>query len=123
MNSFGRMRFAIFFFATIAVTSAAAEAGASGDVFTPVITSTLSPETHAVRGTDNVYHIIYELQLTNTRPLVIGAPLAGTASIKRVCAAFPFVVKTSCLNLVNRTGSGWLGIKRASVLLRRLLAR
>jgi hypothetical protein len=37
MNFFGLMRFAIFFFATIAVTSAAAEAGASGDVFTPVI--------------------------------------------------------------------------------------
>ena len=37
MNIFGLMRFAIFFFATIAVTSAAAEAGASGDVFTPVI--------------------------------------------------------------------------------------
>jgi len=68
MNIFGLMRFAIFFFATIALTSAA-EAGASGDVFTPVIASTLSPETHAVRGTDNVYHIIYELQLTNTRPL------------------------------------------------------
>src|SRR5207302_10068165 len=65
MNIFGLMRFAIFFFATIAVTSA----GASGDVFTPVIASTLSPETRAVRGTDNVYHIIYELQLTNTRPL------------------------------------------------------
>src|SRR5436305_11243490 len=61
MNIFGLMRFAIFFFATIA--------GASGDVFTPVIASTLSPETHAVRGTDDVYHIIYELQLTNTRPL------------------------------------------------------
>ena len=69
MNIFGLMRFAIFFFATIAVTSAAAEAGASGDVFTPVIASMLSPETHAVRGTDNVYHIVYELQLTNTRPL------------------------------------------------------
>jgi hypothetical protein len=44
-------------------------AGPSGDVFTPVIASPLSPETHAVRGTDNVYHIVYELQLTNTRPL------------------------------------------------------
>src|SRR5437763_1443462 len=69
MNIFGLMRFAIFCFATIAVTSAAVEAGASGDVFTPVIASTLSPETHAVRGTDKAYHIIYELQLTNTRPL------------------------------------------------------
>jgi len=58
MNIFGLMRFAVFFFATIAVTSAAAEAGASGDVFTPVIASTLSPQIHAVRGTDNVYHVI-----------------------------------------------------------------
>ena len=33
-----------FLFATIAVTSAAPEAGASGDVFTPVIASTLSPK-------------------------------------------------------------------------------
>ena len=63
------MRLAVFFFAIIAVTSAAAEAGASGDVFTPVIASTLSPKTYPVRGTDGAYHIIYELQLTNTRPL------------------------------------------------------
>ena len=69
MNLCVLSRFAIFFFATIAVTSAVVEAGAAGDVFTPVIASTLSPETHAVRGTDNVYHIVYELQLTNTRPL------------------------------------------------------
>src|SRR5438046_3714272 len=69
MNLFGLMRCAGFSFATIADVRACSEAGASGDVFTPVIASTLSPETHAVRGTDNVYHIIYELQLTNTRPL------------------------------------------------------
>src|SRR5437762_12751180 len=69
MNIFGLMRFAIFFFAPIAATSAAVEAGASGDGFTPVIASTLSPETHAVRGTDKAYHIIYELQITKTRPL------------------------------------------------------
>jgi Peptidase family M23 len=69
MNILGLVRFAIFFFAMISVTSAAAMAGASGDVFTPVIASTLSPETRAVRGTDNVYHIVYELQLTNTRRL------------------------------------------------------
>jgi hypothetical protein len=69
MNIFGLMRFAIFSFATIALTSAAVGPAPSGDVFTPVIASALSPETHAVRGTDNVYHIVYELQLTNTRPL------------------------------------------------------
>jgi len=69
MNIFELMRFAIFSFAAIAVTPAAVGAGASGDVFTPVIASTLSPETHAVRGTGNAYHIVYELQLTNTRSL------------------------------------------------------
>ena len=42
---------------------------ASADVFTPVIASTLSPEAHPIRGTDGVYHVVYELQLTNTRSL------------------------------------------------------
>ncbi len=40
---------------------------ASADVFTPVIASTLSPEAHPILGTDGVYHVVYELQLTNTR--------------------------------------------------------
>jgi hypothetical protein len=39
------------------------------DVFTPVIASTLSREAHPIRGTDGIYHVVYELQLTNTRPL------------------------------------------------------
>jgi murein DD-endopeptidase MepM/ murein hydrolase activator NlpD len=69
MNIRALIRLAIFFSAPIAITSAAPGAGAAGDVFTPVIGSTLSPETHAVRGTDNAYHIVYELQLTNTRAL------------------------------------------------------
>ncbi len=69
MNICSLIRLAIFVFASIAVTLSAVGASASGDVFTPVIASTLSPETHAVRGTDNAYHIVYELQLTNTRPL------------------------------------------------------
>ena len=53
----------------IACNSASAEAGASGDVFTPLIASTLSPEAHPVRGTDGAYHVVYELQLTNTKLL------------------------------------------------------
>ena len=69
MNICALVRLATFFFAPIAAASTAVGAGAAGNVFTPVIASTLSPETRAVRGTDNVYHIIYELQLTNTRPL------------------------------------------------------
>src|SRR5215510_15066494 len=55
--------------AAIAFNSASAEAGAPGDVFTPVIASTLSPEAHPIRGTDGAYHVVYELQLTNTKSL------------------------------------------------------
>ena len=62
-------RFALFCVAVIAFTSASAETGASGDVFTPVIASTLSPEAYPIRGTDGVYHVVYELQLTNTKLL------------------------------------------------------
>src|SRR5437763_11653613 len=42
---------------------------ASADVFTPVIASTLSLEAHPIRGTDGAYHVVYELQLTNTKSL------------------------------------------------------
>src|ERR1044072_4649058 len=60
-------RFAAFCVALIAFNSASAEAGASGDVFTPVIASTLSPEAHTIRGTDGAVHVVYELRLTNTK--------------------------------------------------------
>jgi len=60
-------RFALFCVAVVAFNSPSVEAGASGDVFTPVIASTLSPEAHPIRGTDGVYHVVYELQLTNTK--------------------------------------------------------
>jgi Peptidase family M23 len=48
-------------------------APSDSDVFTPVIASTIAPETWPVRGTDGVYHVVYELQLTNTKsvPAVI----------------------------------------------------
>src|SRR5262249_39784924 len=55
--------------AVIAFNSASIEAGASGDVFTPVVASTLSSEAHPILGTDGVYHVVYELQLTNTKLL------------------------------------------------------
>src|SRR5215467_9132755 len=60
-------RFLFFCVAIIAFNSASLEAGAPGDVFTPVIASTLSPEAHPIRGTDGAYHVVYELQLTNTK--------------------------------------------------------
>lgn len=64
------LRFASFcIVALIAFNSASGEAGASGDVFTPVIASTLSPEAHPILGTDGAYHVVYELQLTNTKSL------------------------------------------------------
>ena len=61
------LRFAFLCAAVIALNSASAEAGAPGDVFTPVIASTLSAEAHPIRGTDGAYHVVYELQLTNTK--------------------------------------------------------
>ncbi|MGE5212753.1 MAG: M23 family metallopeptidase [Nitrospirota bacterium] len=62
------LRFASFCaVALIALNSASAQAGASGDVFTPVIASTLSSEAHPILGTDGAYHVVYELQLTNTK--------------------------------------------------------
>ena len=60
-------RFAAFCVAVIAFTSASAETAASADVFTPLIASTLSAEAYPVRGTDGAYHVVYELQLTNTK--------------------------------------------------------
>lgn len=65
MHNLGR--FVSFCAAVVAFNSPSAEAGASGDVFTPVIASTLSPEAYPIRGTDGVYHVVYELQLTNTK--------------------------------------------------------
>ena len=55
--------------AVVALNFAPARAGAGGDVFTPVIASTLSSEAHPIRGTDGAYHLVYELQLTNTKSL------------------------------------------------------
>src|SRR5215471_1814929 len=62
-------RFASFCAAVVALNSASVEAGAPGDVFTPVIASTLSPEAYPILGTDGAYHVVYELQLTNTKLL------------------------------------------------------
>ncbi|HTL79805.1 MAG TPA: M23 family metallopeptidase [Candidatus Babeliales bacterium] len=60
-------RFVSFCAAVVAFSCASLEAGTTGDVFTPVIASTLSPEAHPILGTDGVYHVVYELQLTNTK--------------------------------------------------------
>ena len=39
------------------------------DVFTPVTASFVGGDTAAVKGTDGRYHVVYELLLTNTRPV------------------------------------------------------
>src|SRR5215469_13722541 len=62
-------RFVSFCAAVVAFNSVSSEAGASADVFTPVVASTLSSEAHPILGTDGVYHVVYELQLTNTKLL------------------------------------------------------
>jgi hypothetical protein len=63
MNTQNFAGFAFFLAVVLALNPA------SADVFTPVIASTLSSEAHPIRGTDGVYHVVYELQLTNTRSL------------------------------------------------------
>ena len=63
MNTHNLARFASLLALVLALNSA------SADVFTPVIASTLSPEAHPIRGTDGAYHVVYELQLTNTKSL------------------------------------------------------
>ena len=62
-------RFVSICVALIALNSACVKAGAAGDVFTPVIASTLSAEAYPILGTDGAYHVVYELQLTNTKSL------------------------------------------------------
>jgi hypothetical protein len=69
MNTYHLARFTFFYLALIVLSSANAETGASGDVFTPVIASTVSPETYAIHGSDGAYHVVHELQLTNTKSL------------------------------------------------------
>lgn len=56
---------------TLAFTLARAAnaADASEDVFTPVVVSPLSPQTRAIHGTDDTYHVVYELALANTKPV------------------------------------------------------
>jgi len=62
-----------------------------GDTFTPVIASTLSPETWAVRGTDGVYHLVYEVQLTNTKlvpALIRQIDVVDAADHSKIIASF-----------------------------------
>lgn len=40
----------------------------ASDTFTPVVASIMGPQPAAVHGTDGLYHLIYELKLSNTKP-------------------------------------------------------
>jgi hypothetical protein len=55
----------------VGATSPAAPASdpASADQFTPVVASTLDPGAAPVLGTDGRLHVVYEIQLTNARPV------------------------------------------------------
>jgi Peptidase family M23 len=84
-------RFVSICVALIALNSACVKAGAAGDVFTPVIASTLSAEAYPILGTDGAYHVVYELQLTNTK--LIPATLQkidvlGSSSESQVITSF-----------------------------------
>ena len=56
-----------------------ASPAAAGDVYTPLIVSTLQQRTTPVLGTDGQYHAVYELVPVNARP--------GTATLERVTVA------------------------------------
>lgn len=57
----------------VAALSLAGPAGAAhrqmppGDTFTPVVVSRMGPAPSAFPGTDGLYHLVYELELTNTK--------------------------------------------------------
>ncbi len=45
------------------------DSAAPDDQFTPVVASTLDPGTAPVLGTDGRWHVVYEIQLTNAKPV------------------------------------------------------
>jgi murein DD-endopeptidase MepM/ murein hydrolase activator NlpD len=52
----------------VGAPAAAAEPAAGEDVFTPLTAVPFNPTTTPVPGTDGKWHLVYELQLANTRP-------------------------------------------------------
>lgn len=78
----------------------------AADDFTPVIAAPLEPQAKPVAGTDGKYHLVYELQLTNTKevlatieqidvlldaadPKLVIASYTGTDLIKRLRTLAP----------------------------------
>src|SRR3954451_23909917 len=54
---------------TVAGGRPAADAAVPVDQWTPVVASTLDSAAAPVRGTDGRLHVVYELQLTNAKPV------------------------------------------------------
>jgi len=93
MKSFHSTGFHLSFVIALSALAGAMQAApqSGGDTFTPVIASTLSPETWAVRGTDGVYHLVYEVQLTNTKlvpALIRQIDVVDAADRSKIIASF-----------------------------------
>ena len=48
-----------------------AQQASPSDSFTPLVARTLAPATAPVLGTDGKYHVVYELALTNAKPVTV----------------------------------------------------
>jgi hypothetical protein len=73
MRSHRTIAFAVLLAATVPFAAAAATARANHPVvlpeaFTPVVVTPISSHHVAVPGTGGLYHVVYELELTNTKP-------------------------------------------------------
>ncbi|HEX3619653.1 MAG TPA: M23 family metallopeptidase [Candidatus Udaeobacter sp.] len=93
MKNFHSTGFHLSFVIALSAIAGAMQATpqSGGDTFTPVIASTLSPETWAVRGTDGVYHLVYEVQLTNTKlvpALIRQIDVVDAADHSKIIASF-----------------------------------
>ncbi len=93
MKNFDSRGFYLSFVIALSAFAGAMQAApqSGGDTFTPIIASTLSPETWAVRGTDGVYYLVYEVQLTNTKlvpALIRQIDVVDAADHSKIIASF-----------------------------------
>lgn len=79
--------FLVLFFLTLPAVGWTTQA----DQFTAVVVSPLTPQTKAVLGTDGNYHIVYELELTNTRrppATLLTIEVLDSSNPSRIIAAY-----------------------------------
>jgi len=93
MKNFVSRGFYLSFVIALSAFAGAMQAApqSGGDTFTPIIASTLSPETWAIRGTDGVYYLVYEVQLTNTKlvpALIRQIDVVDAADHSKIIASF-----------------------------------